>query len=117
MSWTRVKARSIGLPAIVLDGAAADVGSAVAAMKAGAADYLTVTDEATLREMLASAVSECIGTVRPTARDDHAAARVARLTPRERQVLLHLVDGGTNKMIGQRLGIVRAPWSCTVGSS
>ncbi|MCJ2106409.1 LuxR C-terminal-related transcriptional regulator [Methylobacterium sp. E-041] len=28
-----------------------------------------------------------------------------RLTPRERQVLVGLVDGGTNKTIGQHLGI------------
>ena len=44
-----LKARSIALPTIVLDGPAADVASAVAAMKAGAIDYLTVTDEESLR--------------------------------------------------------------------
>ena len=44
-----LKARSIALPAIVLDAPAADVASAVAAMKAGAIDYLTVADEDSLR--------------------------------------------------------------------
>ena len=30
---------------------------------------------------------------------------MARLTPREREVLVGLVEGGTNKTIGQKLGI------------
>nr|WP_246294679.1 PAS domain-containing protein [Schlegelella koreensis] len=100
-----LRARSIALPTIVLDGAAADVPSAVAAMKAGATDYLHVTDEESLRTMLANAMSECVGTTRPTTSDETAAARLARLTPRERQVLRHLVSGETNKMMGQQLGI------------
>ena len=40
-----LKARSIALSAILLDGPAADVGSAVAAMKAGAVDYLIAADD------------------------------------------------------------------------
>lgn len=100
-----LKARSIALPAIVLDGPAADVRSAVAAMKAGATDYLTMTDEESLRSRLVNAMTECVGTARLTTRDETAASRVARLTPRERQVLVHLVDGATNKMIGRQLGI------------
>lgn len=55
--------------------------------------------------MLATAVAECRGAAQSPPPDDTAAARVARLTPREREVLLHLVDGETNKMIGQALGI------------
>jgi len=74
-------------------------------MKAGAVDYLTLTDEASLRATLANAMAECLGTVRPTTRDDNAGARIARLTPREREVLVGLVDGGTNKSIGKKLGI------------
>ena len=100
-----LKARSIALPTIVLDGLAADVVSAVAAMKAGAIDYLTVADDEVLRNTLANAMAECQGSAKPTTRDEKAASRVARLTPREREVLLHLVEGGTNKSIGQKLGI------------
>ena len=100
-----LKARSIALPTIVLDGAAADVASAIAAMKAGAIDYLTVKDDEQLRSMLAIALAECQGVARPAARDERAASRVARLTSREREVLLHLIEGGTNKSIGQKLGI------------
>ena len=42
---------------------------------------------------------------RPVSRDETASARVARLTPREREVLLGLVEGDTNKMLGKKLGI------------
>lgn len=102
-----LKARAIALPTIALDTPTADVGSAVAAMKAGAVDYLTAADEQTLRATLGSAMADCHGAMRPTAavRDEGAAARVARLTPREREVLLGLVEGGTNKTIGKALGI------------
>jgi FixJ family two-component response regulator len=100
-----LKARSIALPTIALDAPAADVAAAVAAMKAGAIDYLTVADEESLRATLANAMAECHGAARPTTRDENAAARLARLTPREREVLVGLVGGGTNKTIGQDLGI------------
>jgi PAS domain S-box-containing protein len=100
-----LKARSIPLPAIAVDAQGADVDTAVAAMKAGAVDYLVLDDEAAARARLAKAMAECLGTVRPTSRDESAAARLAKLTPREREVLVGLVEGGTNKSIGQKLGI------------
>lgn len=100
-----LKARSIALPAILLDAPVADVGLAVAAMKAGAVDYLTMSDEKSFRARLANAIAECHGASRPPTRDESAASRVARLTSRERDVLLGLVEGGTNKTIGQMLGI------------
>ena len=100
-----LKARSIPLPAIALDSPGAEVGAAVAAMKAGTVDYLTLTNEASLRPILAKALAECLGAVRPITRDENAGARIARLTPREREVLVALVEGGTNKSIGKKLGI------------
>lgn len=100
-----LKARSITLPAITLGAAGADAAAAVAAMKTGAVDYITVGDDATLRQELGRAMAECHGALRPTTRDENAGARVARLTSREREVLVGLVDGGTNKIIGQALGI------------
>lgn len=99
-----LKARSITLPTIALD-AEANVGAAVAAMKAGAVDYVIATDEASLGRALADAMAECHTTVRPTMPDESAAARVARLTPREREVLIALIESGTNKSIGRKLGI------------
>lgn len=100
-----LKARSIPLPAILLDTASGDVKSAVVAMKAGAIDYLTVSDDETLRTTLANALAESHGAAHQTTRDETAAARIALLTPREREVLVGLIEGGTNKTIAHDLGI------------
>ena len=83
-----LKARSIALPAVALDAPGAEVGAAVAAMKAGAVDYVVFGKEESLRAALAAAMAECLGAARPTAHDGgNAGARVARLTSREREVL------------------------------
>ncbi|MBB4615983.1 PAS domain-containing protein [Sphingomonas abaci] len=100
-----LKARAIAMPSVVLDGTDADLASAVAAMKAGATDYIVVTDEAALCLGVSSAIAECLAAVRPVSRDETASARLARLTPRGREVLVGLVDGDTNKMLGRKLGI------------
>jgi len=100
-----LRARSIPLPTVALDAPSADAMTGVAAMKAGATDYVIAKDEASLRTLLASTLAECHAAVRPTTRDENAGARVGNLTSREREVLVGLVDGGTNKAIGQKLGI------------
>ena len=100
-----LKARSVILPVIALDAPSADVTAAVAAMKAGAVDYVIVKDEASLRANLAKTIAESHSAIRPTTRDENADARVARLTPREREVLVGLIEGGTNKSIAQKLGL------------
>jgi PAS domain S-box-containing protein len=100
-----LKARSIALPTIVLDSPDADRDAVLAAMKAGAGDYLILNDDAAFRSGLEAALDEARGAARPSGADDTASARLGRLTPREREVLGCLVDGNTNKIIGQRLGI------------
>jgi PAS domain S-box-containing protein len=100
-----LKARSIPLPTIALDAPGAELGAAVAAMKAGAVDYVILSEQESLRPALANAIKECLGAVKPMTRDETAGARIARLTPRERDVLVGLVEGGTNKSIAQKLGI------------
>jgi PAS domain S-box-containing protein len=99
-----LKSRAIALPMIALD-AGASVGAAVAAMKAGAVDYLLHIDDASLRGALASAMAQCHGTTRATLPAESAGARVSKLTSREREVLTGLIEGGTNKSIGRKLGI------------
>ena len=100
-----LKARSIGLPTITLDEPDAGAESAVAAMKAGAIDYLLFAEDTVLQERLASALAECHATASPPSRDQEVSAQIGRLTSREREVLIGLINGGTNKVIAQALGI------------
>ena len=100
-----LKARAIPLPCVLIGNTDA-AAEAVAAMKAGAADYLLPTfDGATLKAALKLAIAKVHDPVGFQAASEEAVARVARLTKREREVLVGLVDGGTNKVIGKKLGI------------
>jgi len=84
-----------------------DVPTSVRAMKAGAIDFLTkpVSDEHLLEAV-----------ARATARDAEArkrddelkavTAQLARLTPREHEVLTHVIAGRLNKQIAHDLGTV-----------
>jgi PAS domain S-box-containing protein len=100
-----LKARSIALPTIALDDASSGAYAAVSAMKAGAVDVILFGEDASLQDKLAEAIAECQAVLRPATRNEEASAHIARLTPREHEVLVGLVDGGTNKVIAQALGI------------
>ncbi|PSJ43446.1 PAS domain S-box protein [Allosphingosinicella deserti] len=100
-----LKARSISLPTVALDAPGAEVGAAVAAMKAGASDYVILTEDDSPGGSLAMAIADCLGTVGHITHDDDGGARVSALTSREREVLAGLLDGGTNKSIANKLGI------------
>jgi two-component system response regulator FixJ len=101
----RLRERGCRLPVIVMTGHG-DVAMAVAAMKAGAADFLEkpFDDEAMLtaiRTMLVRAG----GADDPARSDDAVHARLALLSERERQVLDGLLEGRANKVIANTLGI------------
>ena len=83
-----------------------DVPSTVRAMKAGAVDFLTKPFD---REQLLAAVRLAIekdGAARAArAERSSIGVRVAALTPREHQVMAHVVAGHLNKHIADELGI------------
>lgn len=91
-------------PIIFLSGRA-DVPISVNAMKDGAVDFLTkpVRDEVLLAAVRAAFEKDRVARI---ARLEHAgvAARLATLTPREREVLEHVVAGELNKQIAAALG-------------
>jgi len=94
------------LPIIFLTGRG-DIPTSVRAMKQGAADFLTkpVDD----RELLA-AVQQATRRCRIVQQERRELAgieeRLATLTPREREVLEHLLSGKLNKQIAATLGTV-----------
>lgn len=99
-----LSARGVRLPVIMMT-AHGEVPVAVRAMKAGAIDFLEKPVEGrTLLDAVARALSASRAAVAAAARTLDAAGRLARLTPREREVLDLLVEGRTNKEIGRALG-------------
>jgi len=83
----------------------ADIPLAVAAMKAGAIDFL---EKPFRQNTLVAAVRRALGLSGETADSEAAAAEVRRrldlLTPREREVFDAVVMGRQNKMIAHELG-------------
>ena len=94
----------IRLPVIVMTGHG-DVPIAVEALKAGALDFLEKPfEEAHLLEAVASAIAVSLREHDEAAAVADIAARIATLTPREREVLERLVAGQPNKTIAYDLG-------------
>jgi two-component system response regulator FixJ len=100
-----LRARGILLPVIIMTGHG-DVGMAVAAMKAGATDFIEKPfEKAALLEAIAAACAQVAAHKDAGTRGDEARARLNILTERERDVLKGLVDGLPNKSIAYDLGI------------
>ena len=99
--------RRLGLPhpIIVLTGHA-DVALAVAAMKAGVADFLEKpVDEAALLLVLRRALATSVDLVSRQREQAEIEQRVGQLTPRELDVFQAVVEGDSNKEAAIRLGI------------
>lgn len=97
--------RGVAMPVIVLTGHG-DVAVAVRAMKAGAVDFVEKPyAKDTLIEALTRAFERLETRRREEVLSDEARGLIERLTPRERDVLLGLVDGLTNKSIAESLDI------------
>lgn len=94
-----------GAPAIVFLTAQGDIPASVRAMKAGAVDFLTkpAADE-TLLEALRAALARDEANRRTRHELAGLRARLASLTPREREVLELVVTGKLNKQIAAELG-------------
>jgi FixJ family two-component response regulator len=93
-------------PVIFLTGKG-DVQKSVRAMKAGAVDFLTkpVRDK-DLLDAIARAEQLDAGTRQTSAEVAAIEAKIATLTPREREVLTHVIAGRLNKQIAGDLGTV-----------
>jgi FixJ family two-component response regulator len=92
------------LPVVFLTGQG-DIPKTAKAMKAGAIDFLTKPVEApVLLEAVSRALARDAGNREVSARKRAARTRYDRLTPREREVLAHVISGQLNKQIAYDLG-------------
>lgn len=101
----QLKASHGDLPVIIMTGHG-DVPLAVEAMKLGAVDFLEKPFEADrLIGMIELALRQAESGARSEAMTQDIAARIASLSPRERQVMEGLVAGLSNKMIARDYNI------------
>lgn len=103
---TALSAKGSVLPIIFLTGHG-DIPMSVQAMKRGALDFLTkpVNDEDLLKAIHAALERNRLARL-DRAELDELEARYNSLTPREREVLLHVVSGQLNKQVASDLGTV-----------
>jgi len=99
-------AKDSAIPIIFLTGRG-DIPMSVQAMKGGAVDFLTkpIDDEDLLKAVHAALEKDRIER-QSRAELDEIQERLATLTPREREVLTHVVSGQLNKQIANDLGTV-----------
>ena len=98
--------QGIARPIIFLTGKG-DIPTSVRAMKAGAVDFLTKpVDRNDLLAAIERAKRQEVLSREARAQLDSFEAKLASLTPREREVLQHVVAGKLNKQIAADLGTV-----------
>ncbi len=106
--YEEVRSRGFLKPVIFMSGHA-DVPIAVRAMKAGAAEFLTKpVREQDLLDAVHAALRRESGSVKKEAAAAGARANFDRLTKREQEVLVLVVEGKRNKQISSMLGITEA---------
>jgi len=97
----RMKTRTGALPIIIMTGHG-DIPLAVEAMKLGAIDFLEKPfEDDRLITMIEMAVQQAAPAAKNQALTQEIVARVATLSPRERQVMDGLIAGLSNKMIAR----------------
>ena len=100
-----LRTHGVMLPVVIMTGHG-DIDMAVAAMKAGASDFIEKPfEKAALISCIEAAHRQSIAARGASARAQEAQARLNVLTDRERDVLNGLVDGLPNKSIAYDLGI------------
>jgi two-component system response regulator FixJ len=101
----RMKAQQSSFPILIMTGHG-DVPLAVEAMKLGAVDFLEKPfEDDRLTTMIESAIRQAEPTAKSEAIAQDIAARVASLSPRERQVMEGLIAGLSNKLIAREYDI------------
>ncbi len=96
-----MRQRGLDLPVIFVSGHA-DVPIVVRAFRAGAVDFI---EKPYNEQLLLDSVQQALSRATPSGGLDTVKARLAGLTPRERDVLLPLVQGYTNREIAEQLGV------------
>ena len=96
-----LRQRGLALPVIFVSGHA-DVPIVVRAFRAGAVDFI---EKPYNEQLLLDSVQQALSRATPSGGLDTVKARLASLTPRERDVLLPLVQGYTNREIAEQLGV------------
>jgi len=101
----RLLSAGISLPMVFLT-AHGDLPTGVQAMKKGAVDFLVKpADDATLLRAIAQAVARHAGLRREAVEKQAIGMRLARLSPREREIMEYVIGGWLNKQIAAELGI------------
>lgn len=101
----RLAERGVRMPVIFVTGHG-DVGTARDALKAGALDFIEKpVDNDRLVELVGAAITRDAAQAQQQAQADLLAARLQRLTQREREVMQRVVAGKHNREIAVDLGI------------
>jgi two-component system response regulator FixJ len=101
----RMKAQQSPFPILIMTGHG-DVPLAVEAMKLGALDFLEKPfEDDRLTSMIEAAILQAAPSAKSEAIAQDIAARVASLSPRERQVMEGLIAGLSNKLIAREYDI------------